>query len=290
MLRTLQQLSMDFNEIYIEIDFHISPSYVGRDILLALLSEQQFESFLETKKGLRAYIKKADINLIDVQKTLSFMPTKFVVSYQINEIPFDNWNAHWESSFHPIVVGDYTVRAPFHPPKTTSHELIIEPKMSFGTGHHQTTQLMMRNALEIDLLGKNVLDMGCGTGILGILAANLGAKKVLAIDIEPWCVENTMENVERNRCNHIVKVIRGDVEMVEETYDLIFANINRNTLIRHIPHYTKRLQSQGILLLSGFYQSDFLVISKVCKLNNLIFQSNTQLNDWVCAKYVYSGL
>ena len=290
MLRTLQQLSMDFNEIYIEIDFHISPSYVGRDILLALLSEQQFESFLETKKGLRAYVKKADINLIDVQKTLSFMPTKFVVSYQINEIPFDNWNAHWESSFHPIVVGDYTVRAPFHPPKTTSHELIIEPKMSFGTGHHQTTQLMMRNALEIDLLGKNVLDMGCGTGILGILAANLGAKKVLAIDIEPWCVENTMENVERNRCNHIVKVIRGDVEMVEETYDLIFANINRNTLIRHIPHYTKRLQSQGILLLSGFYQSDFLVISKVCKLNNLIFQSNTQLNDWVCAKYVYSGL
>ena len=290
MLRTLQQLSMDFNEIYIEIDFHISPSYVGRDILLALLSEQQFESFLETKKGLRAYIKKADINLIDVQKTLYFMPTKFVVSYQINEIPFGNWNAHWESSFHPIVVGDYTVRAPFHPPKTTSHELIIEPKMSFGTGHHQTTQLMMRNALEIDLLGKNVLDMGCGTGILGILAANLGAKKVLAIDIEPWCVENTMENVERNRCNHIVKVIRGDVEMVEETYDLIFANINRNTLIRHIPHYTKRLQSQGILLLSGFYQSDFLVISKVCKLNNLIFQSNTQLNDWVCAKYVYSGL
>lgn len=290
MLRTLQQLSMDFNEIYIEIDFHISPSYVGRDILLALLSEQQFESFLETKKGLRAYVKKADINLIDVQKTLSFMPTKFVVSYQINEIPFDNWNAHWESSFHPIVVGDYTVRAPFHPPKTTSHELIIEPKMSFGTGHHQTTQLMMRNALEIDLLGKNVLDMGCGTGILGILAANLGAKKVLAIDIEPWCVENTMENVERNRCNHIVKVIRGDVEMVEETYDLIFANINRNTLIRHIPHYTKRLQSQGILLLSGFYQSDFLVISQVCKLNNLIFQSNTQLNDWVCAKYVYSGL
>ena len=281
---------MDFNDVYVEVDFHVYPIDDGRDILLAVLTKQQFESFLETKTGLRAYIKQADWDRIDVQNALSFMPSAFVVSHQINEIPVVNWNAHWESSFHPIVVGDYTVRAPFHPPKKTAHELIIEPKMSFGTGHHQTTQLMMKHALEIDMVGKSVLDMGCGTGILGILAAELGAKSVLAIDIESWCVGNTLENAERNRCNHIVKAIRGDIDMVAETYDLIFANINRNTLIRHIPHYTKRLQSQGILLLSGFYQSDFLVISQVCKLNNLIFQSNTQLNDWVCAKYVYSGL
>ena len=132
--------------------------------------------------------------------------------------------------------------------------------------------------------------MGCGTGILGILAADLGAKSVLAIDIESWCVENTQENVERNRCSHIVKAIRGDVDMVAETYDLIFANINRNTLIRHIPHYAKRLQSKGVLLLSGFYQTDLLTITQVCKANGLTFQSNTQLNHWVCAKYVYSGL
>ena len=281
---------MDSNDIYIEIDFHVSPPDDGRDILLAVLSEQRFESFLETITGLRAYIKQADWNRIDVQQALSLMPSAFVVSHQINEIPTENWNAHWESSFHPIVVGDYTVRASFHPPKTTAYELIIEPKMSFGTGHHQTTQLMMKCALEIDMAGKNVLDMGCGTGILGILAAHLGAKSVLAIDIESWCVENTQENAERNRCSHIVKAIRGDVDMVAKTYDLIFANINRNTLIRHIPHYAKRLQSQGVLLLSGFYQTDLLEITQECKANGLTFQSNTQFDDWVCAKYVYSGL
>ena len=281
---------MASNGIYIEIDFHVTPPADGRYILLALLSEQQSESFLETKTGLRAYIKQADWNPIDVQKVLSLMPSAFVVYHQINEIPIENWNAHWESSFHPIVVGDYTVRAPFHPPKTTAYELIIEPKMSFGTGHHQTTQLMMTQALEIDMGGRSVLDMGCGTGILGILAADLGAKSVLAIDIESWCVENTQENVERNQCNHIVKAIRGDVDMVAETYDLIFANINRNTLIRHIPHYAKRLQRQGILLLSGFYQTDLLAITQECKSNGLTFHSNTQLDDWFCAKYVYSGL
>lgn len=281
---------MDSNDVYIEIDFHVSPPVDGRDILLAVLSEQQFESFLETKTGLRAYIKQADWNRVDLQQTLTQMPSAFVVSHQINEIPIENWNAQWESSFHPIVVGDYTVRAPFHPPKKTAHELIIEPKMSFGTGHHQTTQLMMTYALEIDMGGKNVLDMGCGTGILGILSADLGAKSVLAIDIESWCVENTMENAERNQCNDIVKAIKGDVDMVAETYDLIFANINRNTLMRHIPHYAKRIKSQGVLLLSGFYQMDFLAITQVCKLNGLNFQSNTQLDDWVCAKYVYSEL
>ena len=113
---------------------------------------------------------------------------------------------------------------------------------------------------------------------------------MLAIDVESWCVENTLENVERNRCNDIVRAIRGDVEIIGEAYDLIFANINLNTLIRHIPHYAKRLQMQGVLLLSGFYQTDLLAITQVCKENGLTFQSNTQLNDWVCAKYVYSGL
>ncbi len=214
----------------------------------------------------------------------------YEVSYCTKDIPLQNWNAHWESSFHPIVVGDYTVRAPFHPPKTTPYELIIEPKMSFGTGHHQTTRLMITQVLEIGIGGKSVLDMGCGTGILGILAAHLGAKSVLAVDIEPWCVENTLENAEQNQCHHVIEAIRGDIDRVAEFVDLIFANINRNTLIRHIPHYAKRLQRNGILLLSGFYQTDLLSITQECKANGLTFHSNTQLDDWVCAKYVYSGL
>jgi ribosomal protein L11 methyltransferase len=186
------------------------------------------------------YIKQADWNRIDVQQALSLMPSAFVVSHQINEIPVRKL----ECSLGVLIPAHcgrrlYGSRVLFIRQKTTAYELIIEPKMSFGTGHHQTTQLMMTHALEIDMRGKSVLDMGCGTGILGILAADLGAKSVLAIDIESWCVENTQENVERNRCNHIVKAIRGDVDMVAETYDLIFANINRNTLIRHIPHYAK---------------------------------------------------
>ena len=281
---------MDSNDVYIEVDFHVSPPDDGRDILLAVLLEQQFESFLETKTGICAYIKLSDWNRIDVKQSLYLMPSTFVVSYQINEIHIENWNAHWESSFRPIVVGNYTVRAPFHPPKMTAYELIIEPKMSFGTGHHQTTQLMMRQALKIDMGGKSVLDVGCGTGILGILAADLGAKSVLAIDIESWCVENTQENAKRNRCNHILKALKGDVDIVSETYDLIFANINRNTLIRNIPHYAELLKSQGILLLSGFYQTDLLEITQMCKSNSLIFQSNTKQDDWVCGKYVYSSL
>jgi ribosomal protein L11 methyltransferase len=281
---------MDFNDIYFEINFNVSPPDDGRDILLAVLLEQRFESFLETKTGLCAYIKQADWNRIDIQKALSLMPSTFVVSYRINEIPVENWNIRWESSFQPIVIGDYTVRAPFHPPKTTAHELIIIPKMSFGTGHHQTTQLMMMHVFEIDIVSKSVLDMGCGSGILGILAADLGAKSVLATDIESWCIENTMENAERNQCSDIVKVIKGDVDLVTETYDLIFANINRNTLIRHIPHYSKLLQSQGVLLLSGFYHTDFLPITQMCEVNGLTFESKTQLDDWICAKYVYSGL
>ena len=281
---------MDFDDNYFEVDFHVSSLKDGRDILLAILSEQQFESFLETENGLCAYVKQEHWDLIDVKGALSHMPSAYEVSYYIKDIPLQNWNVQWESSFHPIVVGDYTVRAPFHPPKTTSHQLIIEPKMSFGTGHHQTTQLMMTQALEIDMRGKSVLDMGCGTGILGILAAHLGAKSVLAVDIEPWCVENTLENAKQNQCHHVIKAIRGGIEIVAETYDLIFANINRNTLIRHVPHYAKRLQGHGILLLSGFYQTDLFSITQECKANGLHFHSNTQLDDWVCAKYVYSGL
>ena len=281
---------MDFNDNYFEVDFHVSPLDDGRDILLAILSEQQFESFLETEKGLRAYVKQGDWDCIDVQQALSLMPSSYVVSHQTNKIPIENWNAHWESSFHPIVVGDYTVRAPFHPPKTTTHELIIEPKMSFGTGHHQTTQLMMTYALQMDIGGKSVLDMGCGTGILGILAAHLGAKSVLAVDIEPWCVENTLENAERNQCNHAVEAIRGDIDIVSAIFDLIFANINRNTLVRHIPHYIKRFQNHGVLLLSGFYESDHEEITQRCIEYGLTLDSQTHLDSWVCAKYVYSKL
>lgn len=280
---------MDLNDTYIEIDFDVSPP-AGRDILLALLSSHQFESFLETDTGLKAYVRQNNWKSINLEQLTNNMPSNFVVSHRIAEIPYENWNQKWESSFDPIVVGDYTVRAPFHPPKTTANELVIEPKMSFGTGHHQTTKLMMNTALEIDFENKRVLDMGCGTGILGILASHLGAKGIMAVDIEPWCVENTVENAKRNGCDHLLEAFLGDIDVVDGTYDLIFANINRNTLLRHIPKYAQQLQHKGILLLSGFYVKDLEVITQKCEQNGLFLDAQTSLDDWVCVKYVYSNL
>ena len=280
---------MGLNDTYIEIDFDVSPPE-GRDILLALLSSHQFESFLETETGVKAYFRQADWNTISLEQLTNNMPSNFVVSHQITEIPYENWNQKWESSFDPIVVGDYTIRAPFHPPKTTAFELIIEPKMSFGTGHHQTTKLMMNTALQIDFENKHILDMGCGTGILGILASHLGAKDIMAVDIEPWCVKNTVENAFRNGCDQLLEACLGDIDIVTGTYDLIFANINRNTLLRHIPKYAQQLQHQGILLLSGFYVIDLEEITQKCVQNSLFLDEHTSLDDWVCAKYVYSKL
>ena len=280
---------MDLNDTYIEIDFDVSPP-AGRDILLALLSSHQFESFLETETGLKAYVRQNNWKSINLEQLTNNMPSNFVVSLQIAEIPYENWNQKWESSICPIVFGDYTVRAPFHPPKKTANELIIEPKMSFGTGHHQTTKLMMNTALEIDFENKRVLDMGCGTGILGILASHLGAKSIMAVDSKPWCVENTVENAKRNGCEQFLEACLGDIDVVAGTYDLIFANINRNTLLRHIPQYAQQLQYKGILLLSGFYDKDFDEITQKCLQNGLILDSQTSLDDWVCAKYVYSDL
>ena len=280
---------MGLNDTYIEIDFDVSPPE-GRDILLALLSSHQFESFLETETGVKAYFRQADWNTISLEQLTNNMPSNFVVSHQITEIPYENWNQKWESSFDPIVVGDYTIRAPFHPPKTTAFELIIEPKMSFGTGHHQTTKLMMNTALQIDFENKHILDMGCGTGILGILASHLGAKDIMAVDIEPWCVKNTVENAFRNGCDQLLEACLGDIDVVTGTYDLIFANINRNTLLRHIPKYAQQLQHQGILLLSGFYVIDLEEITQKCVQNSLFLDEHTSLDDWVCAKYVYSKL
>ena len=280
---------MGLNDTYIEIDFDVSPPE-GRDILLALLSSHQFESFLETETGVKAYFRQADWNTISLEQLTNNMPSNFVVFYQITEIPYENWNQKWESSFDPIVVGDYTIRAPFHPPKTTAFELIIEPKMSFGTGHHQTTKLMMNTALQIEFENKHILDMGCGTGILGILASHLGAKDIMAVDIEPWCVKNTVENAFRNGCDQLLEACLGDIDVVTGTYDLIFANINRNTLLRHIPQYAQQLQHQGILLLSGFYVIDLEEITQKCVQNSLFLDEHTSLDDWVCAKYVYTKL
>ncbi|WP_424656351.1 50S ribosomal protein L11 methyltransferase, partial [Capnocytophaga granulosa] len=197
-----------------------------------------------------------------------------------------NWNEEWEKNFSPIVVEDLcTVRANFHPVPNTRYDIVITPKMSFGTGHHETTYMMLQQLLPLSLEGAKVLDMGCGTGILAIMAALRGAHDITAIDIDPWCVENATENVQQNNCSFIT-IKEGDVSLIAgEQYNLILANINRNILLSDIPAYTQALLPQGLLLVSGFYEEDLPAIKEKCQEVGLTYLSHIERNRWVSAKF-----
>jgi len=276
---------------YIACTFLIEPREITvetvREILIAELGELGFESFTETDKGVTAYIQKKDWNnnlLNDVQ-ILNSDDVK--ISFTIEEIEQVNWNEEWEKNFEPITVNDLvSVRAPFHEKKDLPYDIVIEPKMSFGTGHHETTHLMIQHLIGLDLKDKTVLDMGCGTGILAIFAEMRGAKQLDAIDIDTWCYENSLENAERNQCVNI-KVYEGDASLLgNKKYDVIIANINRNILLQDISVYAKNLEKNGILLLSGFYTEDVPVIDKEASENGLKLQKTLERNNWAGLKYV----
>ena len=203
------------NTIYLGYYFTVQPLVPGVEILIAELGYACFESFVETKNGVTAYIQKDEWNdtiLNDVQILKS---DEFKISWTFDEIEQINWNEEWEKNFQPIVVDEVcTVRAPFHEATNTKYDIVIEPKMSFGTGHHETTHMMIQHILKNDFINKSVLDMGCGTGVLAILADMKGAANVDAIDIDNWCYINSVENVERNNCEHI-SVYEGDVSLLK---------------------------------------------------------------------------
>ena len=274
-------------EVYAEYEFKVNPVNPGAEILIAELSQLDFESFDETDEGVKAYILASldKANLLDEVFILN--NPEFEITYSINTIEPVNWNEEWEKNFEPIEVdGICSVRAPFHPKPDMEYDIVIEPKMSFGTGHHETTHLMIKHLIKIDVEGKSTLDMGCGTGILAIFAALKGAKPVDAIDIDPWCFENTVENKSRNDVDFI-KAYEGDATMLGGThYDLIIANINRNILLQDIPTYAKCLNHEGILLLSGFYTQDIPAITNVCNQHGLNFIMNFEKNNWVACKFV----
>lgn len=274
--------------VYLEFDFSIIPTETASDILVAELGALGFESFVEKENGLLAYILKEEWTGKSLDELFILQNPNFKISWQFKEIAQQNWNAEWEKNFHPIEINDdCRVRAPFHPSKPVTFEIVIEPKMSFGTGHHETTHMMLQLLLEQSLAGKTVLDMGCGTGVLAILSELKGATDLEAIDIDPWCVENTIENVERNQCNAI-KTQLGDAAILgDKNYDLIIANINRNILLADIPTYVACLKPGGILLLSGFYLEDLEQITAKCADNQLKFEKNLLRNNWVAAKYVH---
>ena len=271
---------------YIEYDFTVSPTEMGAEILMAELAEVGFDSFEDTPTGIKAYIPKDSWNEQILQDIYLLINPEFTISYQITEIEQVNWNEEWEKNFSPIVVEDLcTVRANFHPVPNTRYDIVITPKMSFGTGHHETTYMMLQQLLPLSLEGTKVLDMGCGTGILAIMAALRGAHDITAIDIDPWCVENATENVQQNDCSFIT-IKEGDVSLIAgEQYNLILANINRNILLSDIPAYTQALLPQGLLLVSGFYEEDLPAIKEKCQEVGLTYLSHIERNRWVSAKF-----
>ncbi|WKB80491.1 50S ribosomal protein L11 methyltransferase [Cellulophaga lytica] len=274
--------------VYIEYNFTVAPLQPASDILIAQLGEVGFDSFVENEEGVQAYILKDLWTEENVKNVQILSNENFDISFNFKEIEQQNWNAEWEKNFEKIVVDDVcTVRAPFHEKPNTKFDIVIEPKMSFGTGHHETTHMMLQHILEHDFTGKSVLDMGSGTGVLAILAAMKNAGSVDAIDIDNWCYLNALENKERNNCNQI-NVFEGDVSLLkDQKYNIIIANINRNILLADIPEYAKCLTKDGILFLSGFYKEDIPVITEKCNEVGLKFEKNLEKNNWVAVKYVF---
>jgi ribosomal protein L11 methyltransferase len=275
------------SNIYIGYHFTIDPVELGSEILIAELGEKAFESFIETETGISAFVQKDlwDSNILDDIQILS--NPEFKIEYTFEEIEQVNWNEEWEKNFEPIDVdGKCHVRAPFHEKTSAEYDIVIEPKMSFGTGHHETTHMMIQHLLETDLVGKKTLDMGCGTAILAILAEMKGAQPIDAIDIDNWCYLNSIENAERNNCKHI-SVYEGDASLlVDKKYDVIIANINRNILLNDMQQYVDCLNENGILFLSGFYTEDIPVISESCTSKGLTYVKQFERNNWVALKFV----
>lgn len=271
---------------YIEYQFTVSPIEPWREILMALLAEGEFESFSDTESGLNAYVLSHLDEENFVQETIASL-SEIQIDYSRTEIEQKNWNEEWESNFHPIFVNDQCyIRSEFHEAKPEfPYEIIIQPKMSFGTGHHSTTHLMVEYILENEFEGKDVLDMGCGTSILAILAKMKNAGYVEGIDIDEWSVENSIENAERNKVEITVKL--GDVSLLgQRKFDIILANINKNILLADIPSYVKDLQEGGDLYLSGLMDFDLEDIRQRCEEHGLKFVSKKQRNEWIALKFI----
>ena len=254
---------------YFELTVNIEPRDPWSDILIAELAEFGFESFVETDSGIQAYapVQIGDVSSILKETCINNNP-EIQADWKLEEIPHQNWNASWEESFDPVLVDSrLAIIAPFHEVSDFPDRdiIVIQPQMSFGTGHHQTTYLMSQFVMDLKEMPARVLDMGTGTGVLAILAEKKGAEDILAVDIESWSVENTMENAARNGCTKI-RGLLGDIDSIEEKdFGVILANINKNVLKRHLPDYAKLCSNKGLLFLSGFFTSDVSELEDAAK-------------------------
>jgi len=259
------------------------------DILAAELGEISFESFVVNSDGLIAYIRKEDYKEDSLNMKLKSFPIPNIdFKFEIKEVIGKDWNEEWEKNyFKPIrIEKDCIIRASFHEDEPGyTYTIIIDPKMAFGTGNHETTYLMISEMLKLDLQGKEFLDMGCGTAVLAILAALKGAKRIVGIDIDEWAYKNALENIRLNNTESI-EIALGGAERIADypPFDIIFANINRNILLNDIRFYVDNLRVNGLLFMSGFYEQDIPVIQAECEKNNLTFLSYEKKNDWVVVK------
>ncbi len=266
---------------YLEFNFKIQPLQPWNEILMAQLIEIGFDSFTEEHDGILAYIQKDLLKEEELNEIGLLNNPEVKISYTYSEMPNINWNEEWEKNFEPInVENQVSIRAEFHENQNLPHEIIIQPKMSFGTGHHATTYLMIQQMLDMDFTGKTVLDMGCGTSVLAIFAKQKGAGKTVAIDIDEWSVENSKENAERNKVE--LEIFQGTADNLgSENFDIILANINRNILISDIPTYVSVLNNGGSLLLSGLCFFDVDDILEVCTQQKLTLKRKLQREEWV---------
>ena len=276
---------------YIQLSLSVDPcNEIITDVLSYQLGDIGYESFIATIKGVEAYIPES---LFSEERLIELIDNLLIdakVEYEFNLLEDKNWNKEWEKNyFSPLIVSDKClVRSSFHVlDQKCEYEILIDPKMAFGTGHHQTTYLMLQEILTLDLTDKSVLDMGCGTAVLAILAAKMGASRTVAIDFDEWAYNNAKENISINDQQDI-DVRLGTVEQIEgEDFDFIFANINRNVLLRDIQKYAKSLNANGTLIMSGFYLEDVPVIKLECEKNGLIYQKLEHKDNWtavVCTK------
>ena len=279
---------MSADPIYFELTFTVKPLEPTRDVLVDELSALPFDTFLETEDGVKTYVDQSLFNANALNAENHFPYSSGIaesIEWTITEIQQENWNAKWESDFKPIVVGDrVSVIAPFHDRIKADYELVIEPKMSFGTGHHQTTYQMLDFLSRLDTLkNKRVLDMGCGTSILAILAAQKGAS-CDAIDIDSWCIENSLENAERNKV--FIEAWQDDsCQKAKGPYDIILANINRNILLDQVSDYVTKMNATSELWVSGFYIEDLPLLTDAFSVHGLTLIESTDLDRWVAAKF-----
>ena len=268
---------------YTELTVELKPMQPFADILVARLNEINYETFLLEENILKCYIQTSILQKNESIDIILSLSDQTKINYFFNKIDKKNWNAKWEESFSPVKINsNCIIRADFHKEnKDIEHEIVITPKMSFGTGHHETTFLMSNEIFNIKLTNLSILDMGSGTGVLSIISSKLGAKEVMAIDIDDWAYENSIENSILNNTNNI-NFFKGDVSLIRnKTFDCILANINRNIILRDLVTYYKSLIKGGKLLISGFLVEDFDIVNK--KINEIGFKliNKKNKNKWL---------